>query len=151
MGITFDVFRTIESFDEWEKELTVEIQQVYDEKPERFACVTYSTTENPNTYASEINPRVFDMVKAYDEARKLVKVLEVELTESIAQHDATEAQRDPEKKLTRKERKQQAEEKAHIKDVKKRLAQAEYDIACLEQKLTNVFKMARVRVVYMQQ
>eukprot|EP00796_Vickermania_ingenoplastis_P005467 gene5467-3941_t len=150
MGINFDVFRTIEGYAEWEAEVTKEIQEVYDETPERYACFTYSTSETPNIFASEINDHVFDMVKAFDEARRLVEVLQIELAESVAQNEATEAQRDPEKKLTRKERKQQAEEKAHIKDVKKRLAQAEYDITCLQLKLANVFKMVKVRVVYMQ-
>lgn len=150
MGINFDAFRTIEAYAEWERQMTLEIQEVYDETPESFSCVTYSTSDNPNVYASEVNSRVFDMVKAFDEARRLVEVLQVELNESVAQHEATEAQRDPEKKMTRKERKQQAEEKQHIKDVKKRLAQAEYDITCLQQKLANVFKMTRIRVVYIQ-
>lgn len=148
MKINFEAFRTVESYAEMEEEIRKEIKEVYDEVPERIACVTYSTTENETIFASEVNAHVFDMVRAFDEARKLSDVLEVELSESIAQHETTEAQRDPEKKLTRKERKQQAEEKSHIKEVRKRLMQAQYDITCLQQKLSNVFKMGAVRVVY---
>lgn len=150
MGVEFNAFRATLSFEEWNTQLTKEIEEVYHETPEKIFCVTYSTADNINTYASEINARVFEMVKAFDEAGRLVEVLQVELQESVRQHDENEAARDPEKKLTRKERKQQTEEKAHIRDVKKRLAQSQYDVACLQQKLTNIFKMARVRVAYAQ-
>lgn len=148
MCIDFEVFRSVGSFEEWEKRISQEIEEVYHEKVKSISCVTYSTGGIPKIFGSEVNPRLFHMVKAYDEACKMVEVLKVELEESIAQNDAAEAQRDPEKKLNRKEKKQQQEEKMHIREVKKRLAQANYDISCLEQKLVNVFKMSQVRVVY---
>lgn len=151
ISVNFEVFRTIEAYEEWEKRISQEIEEVYQEKVKQICCVTYSTVENPKTFGSEVNPRLFHMVKAYDEARRMVGVLQVELEESIAQSNATDAQRDPEKKMNRKERKQQKEEKMHIKDVKKRLDQANYDIVCLEQKLVNVFKMSQIRVVYVQE
>lgn len=149
--VDFEAFRTIDAFEEWEKLISREIEEVYQEKVKNICCVMYSTAENPKVFSSEVNPRLFHMVKAYDEAQRMVGVLKVELEESVAQSTASEAQRDPEKKMNRKERKQQREEQLHIKDVKKRLAQANYDIVCLDQKLTNVFKMTQIRVVYIQE
>lgn len=148
MGIDFETFRALESYSDFENLLKEEIKEVYAENPESISTISYATSKNKGIYSSEVNQKIFDMMRSHDDGCKLAQLMHAELDEAVSQQEAVEAQRDTEKKLNRKERKQQAEEKAHIKGLRKKIAQQEYEIQCLQQKLVNFFHMAQIRVVY---
>lgn len=146
LEVDFGALRQLSSYEEWMEKLREELAEVY-EVPREISSIRYSTSSNPNLFSSEMNEKIFGVLKDRDDNTEKIATLSAEYEDALAARQQRESERDPEKRMTRKERKADEEEKTKLRAMQKDLLNKEYGGQCLTLKLKNFERIHAIRVL----
>lgn len=148
ISVDVEGLRSFASLAEFVAALGAELKAVYGMPEESLQSVRllYATAAEPEQFSSALDAVSFDRLKQYDESVILGRLLKNEHDEAVAQHEAIERERDPEKKKNRQQRHEEKQRLANIASTQKQWKLKEYETACLKQKLKNVFTITAIRV-----
>lgn len=148
MTATVDTLRAVATWAALQERIAEELEVVYSSKPGQAVVITYSTKQNPTLFSSEVNEKTMEQLRTHDELTLLALTLtaEVERADRNIREKEKRLAEDPAKRRTRDERRQDKAELKALEDLRRRLADTQYQITCAAQKLANVFSMEAIRV-----
>ncbi|CAJ1012437.1 hypothetical protein Q4I28_007750 [Leishmania naiffi] len=151
MGLNPATLREIDDYAMWMDEVHAELAGVYGEQAMQWKVsdITYATSDNPNRFSSRITQGLFESLHDYKALLEKIDAVTTQLAEQTQLQELIETaiSQDTEGgKSLRKQKRELRSLKANIIQLTRQGAELKYQLACLSQQLSHVFKAKVVRI-----
>lgn len=153
MGLKPEALREVDDYAVWMDKVHAELTGVYGELAAQSAVrdITYATSDEPTHFSSRITQDLFERLRDYKalliKAEALGKQL-AEQSQLCTMMEASISQSTEGGKALRHQQRELRTLKANLTQMTRQEAELKYQLACLSQQLTNVFKAEVVRVSF---
>ncbi|CAG9582864.1 conserved hypothetical protein [Leishmania major strain Friedlin] len=153
MGLKPETLREVDDYAVWMGKLRAELVRVYGEQfmQSEVSDITYATSDNPNHFSSCITEGLFEHLRSYKALLANTDSINKQLAERTELQQLIESsisQNTEGGKALRQQQRELRNVKDSIVQLTRQAAELKYQLACLSQQLTNVFKAEVVRVSF---